>query len=207
MGSPKQARLVWQWWNHLATGIRSRGKRVLNVNLDETSVPILQTATRGNILAVPRPESGKLHPVLHTARACARANFTHVAMICDDSTVQPLLPQVILVGEHVARARDMIELRANLPRNTFVHRLEKGWTNTAMHRHILHLLHDAPAPLTAEYEVILSMDACKVHLSHESITELATTPIHMVIIPAKTTWLLQPLDTHVALSPLSLIHI
>ena len=102
-----------------------------------------------------------------TSRECARANFTHVAMICDDAVIQPLLPQLIIVGERVARARDMPALREALPSNTYLVRLKRGWTNSAVHRMVLALLQDALADRRDEYDVILSMDACTVHLAGE----------------------------------------
>ena len=45
-----EARLVWQWWNHLESLIRAKGKRLLKVNLHETGVPIMQTSTKGNVV-------------------------------------------------------------------------------------------------------------------------------------------------------------
>ena len=158
-----QARLVWQWWNHLESLIRAKGKRVLNVNLDETGVPILQTTTKGNMVPPRLSETTAVRPALATSRDCARANFTHVAMICDDAAIQPLLPQLIIVGERVARARDMPTLRASLPANAYLMRLKRGWTNCVVHQMVLALLRDALAHIRDEYEVILSMDACKVH--------------------------------------------
>ena len=105
--------------------------------------------------------------MLATSRECARANNTHVAIICDDAAMQPLLTQRIIVGERVARARDMPALREALPANTYLVRLKRGWTNSAVHRMVLALLQDALADRRDEYEVILSMDACKVHLTVE----------------------------------------
>ena len=138
-----------------------------------------------------------MRPALATSRDCARANFTHVALICDDTAIQPLLPQLIIVGERVARARDMPTLRASLPANAYLMRLKRGWTNCMVHQMVLALLRDALAHIRDEYEVILSMDACKVHLSGDCVAALVESNVHLVIIPAKTTWLLQPLDTHV----------
>ena len=158
-----EPRLVWQWWYHLESLIRAKGKRVLNVNLDETGVPILQTTTKGNVVAAPLSEATTVRPALATSRDCARANFTHVALICDDAATQPLLPQLIIVGERVARARDMPTLRASFQANAYLMRLKRGWTNCVVHQMVVALLRDALAHIRDEYEVILSMDACKVH--------------------------------------------
>ena len=44
---------------------------------------------------------------------------------------------------------------------------------------------------------ILSMDAVRVHLHDRVILECANWGIRVVVVPARMTWLLQPLDTHV----------
>ena len=71
-----QARLVWQWWNHLESHIRAKGKRLLNVNLDETSVPIMQTSTKGNVVPPRHSEAAGVRPVVATNRECARKLHT-----------------------------------------------------------------------------------------------------------------------------------
>ena len=43
---------------------------------------------------------------------------------------------------------------------------------------------------------ILSMDAVRVHLHDRVILECANWGIRVVVVPARMTWLLQPLDTH-----------
>ena len=44
---------------------------------------------------------------------------------------------------------------------------------------------------------ILSMDTVRVHLHDRVILECANWGIRVVVVPARMTWLLQPLDTHV----------
>ena len=51
-------------------------------------------------------------------------------------------------------------------------------------------------PLSARFQPILLLDACRLHL-HRSLAQVCSQEgIWLVVIPAKLTWLLQPCDTH-----------
>ena len=51
-------------------------------------------------------------------------------------------------------------------------------------------------PLRERYQPLLIFDAVPLHLADEVMRELATAGIWYLVIPARLTWLLQPLDTH-----------
>ena len=101
---------VWQWSNllHVHAPV---GKRVLHINMDETSVKLYQDAGKGMLVARARrlrrtPKS----LVQNVSRRQLRAALTHAAFICDDPTVQPLLPQVLIAGEASMTAAQAAEL-------------------------------------------------------------------------------------------------
>ena len=51
-------------------------------------------------------------------------------------------------------------------------------------------------PLVRRWQPVLVMDACRLHL-HRSLAEACLREgVWLVIVPARLTWLLQPLDTH-----------
>ena len=66
-------------------------------------------------------------PVLLSNETPTRGSFSHVTFICDDPTVQPLLPQVILGNEHVLRKQDLDAVAATLPRNVYLIRGKSSW--------------------------------------------------------------------------------
>ena len=87
---------MWQWF-HFLQGQAPAGRPVLRLNLDETSVRFWYEPRKGlRRDAGDKPRQGFAR---QASRAQLRKAFTHVAIICDDSTLQPYLPQVLLVNE------------------------------------------------------------------------------------------------------------
>ena len=168
------------------------------LNLDETSIPLVQPAgVRGNLLAEGTrwDKSKRLTPALYLPREKQRAHFTYVAIVCDDPTLQPLLPQVLIFSEKQlgkARAR---ELQKAMPPNVFVITQKTAWTNHRVHGRIVRLLGQVLAHFP-ERQPILLQDAAGAHCQPEAVTSCYCAGIWPVFIPALTTWLLQPLDTH-----------
>ena len=103
--STLQATAVWQWWRCLCSHIPS-GKKVLRLNLDETAVRFFYKPSKG--LRTRRTPNHIIHEtraVQHATKGQQRRALTHVAIICDDSELQPQIPQFILGAEHVLSAR------------------------------------------------------------------------------------------------------
>ena len=199
-----EASAVWQWWNYAASRV-PQGKEVLRINMDETSVCLFQSSAKGNVFCTkkrmrqftkePTAEEGAdvVQPVSKTAR---RTCMTHVAFICDQTAVQPLLPQVVIGNCATFHVREWAQLNAQRPANVILVRQQSAWNNTERLKWILRLLGAALRPLAARYQPILLMDACRVHLPECVAQSCASLGIWLVIVPAKLTWLLQPCDTH-----------
>ena len=112
-----------------------------------------------------------------------------------DSRVQPTLPQFILGNEHVLPARCFAALAAACPPNVTLVRRKTGWVDRFVFRRILTVLCDALAPLRSSYQPILLLDAHRVHVMAQTFAICHAAGVWVVVIPARTTWLLQPLDT------------
>ena len=69
---------------------RVQGKRPLLLNLDETSVPVVFTGSKGNIMVHKGARAWHLLPGQKTPKVQTRTFFTHVAVICDDPIWDPL---------------------------------------------------------------------------------------------------------------------
>ena len=85
---------AWQWYNYVEQQICSRAS-LLRINLDETAICTYLGGHRGNtVVSRAQPE------VEHVRLAQRRAYMTHVAMICDNASVQPhlhcILPGLVL---------------------------------------------------------------------------------------------------------------
>ena len=168
----------------------------LLLNLDETAVPLEFTHTRGIIIKRWGGKKIKNMPKQLANRSAVRCFFTHVAIICDDPAVQPLLPQVLFFASRHLSWKNWSEVQTGLPQNVFVRRQVSGWNNTEQHKVILRILKLSLEPMLATMQPILSFDAAPLHLNPEVLELLGELDIWWQLVPKKLTWLLQPLDTH-----------
>ena len=75
-------------------------------------------------------------------------------------------------------------------------RAKSAWVNTAVMMNVLSRLKHSLAHIPNS-QVILLLDSHKAHLN-KNVLELAVSlNIWVLVVPAKLTWLLQPLDAHV----------
>ena len=182
----------WQWHNHLCSAVPS-GKRVLLVNLDETAICAFQGDVKGNVL-VARKTMAAAQRVSHGER---RRFLTHVALLCDDPTVQKLLPRFLIGNEHTILAGGLGALRARCPPNVRLIRQRTAWVTTPLICQVVRALAAALAAHRGTVQVVLAFDACRAHVATPVFTACAAVNIWPLVVPARMTWLLQPLDTHV----------
>ena len=193
---PFQAFAVWRWSNYLHDQCACRGKQPLLINLDETSVPVVFAHVKGNFMVHNGRRAWRPPPRQASGKNEQRTFFTHVGLICNDPAIQPLLPQVIFVGSPGINWAEWSLLVADLPPNVFIKRMPRGWNNADQHKLIIRILGLVLRPFLATRQPILSFDAAKLHLNAEVLHEIYTAHMWYLLIPARLTWLLQPLDTH-----------
>jgi len=184
---------VWQWWNYCHDHVPS-GKTLLNINLDETSVCLFQGQGKGNIFATKKQQGGE--PVQRVPRSKKRCCVTHVGIICDRPELQPLMPQVIVGNEATFKAGEMAALTRRCPPNVRLVRQKSAWNNVALCVKIVRWLRDALAPHLARFQPVLMFDAARLHTARRVLRACSLAGLWVVVVPARTTWLLQPLDTH-----------
>ena len=126
-----------------------------------------------------------------------RAGFTHVALICDDVSLQPRLPQILLGNERLFPAATIAALQGTLAPNIHLWRRKSGWVTKELMLEILKDLCAALGALTATHQVVLLLDTASVHICPKFLRAANRKGIMVQYIPAKLTWLLQPLDTRV----------
>ena len=95
---------MWQMNNYFLDRAQAEGRRVIRINLDETSIPLFPLPRSGVIMATRR---GQDAGVLTVSRGDRRKNITYVAMLADDPQVQATLPQVIIGSQKTFLVRDM----------------------------------------------------------------------------------------------------
>lgn len=189
-----EARACWQWWNYLHAQAPD-GKSVLRINLDETAICLFEGDVKGTVFATKRrPCDGPVHGV---SRGKRRTYMTHVALVCDRSDIQPLLPQTIVGNERTFLVRSMAALRAACPANFRVIRQRSAWNNEVLCVMIIRLLAAALAPYKDTLQPVLFLDTVRLHSTRRVLAACAALGIWPLFVAAKMTGLLQPLDTHV----------
>ena len=86
-----------QWWSYCRAQVPAH-KRILNINLDESSVPVWLGGAAGTVVV--RDSTGQRIPENRASASLSlkRGAVTLVAWICDNTTIQPFLPQIVLVS-------------------------------------------------------------------------------------------------------------
>ena len=163
------------------------GQRIVLLNLDETSLCYARPNSKGLVRAnLPRPSSGG------PKRAPARGCCTLVVTLCDDPTLQPLLPQYVLSNGRWLTKRLVGACRA-LPPQLQVRLSNTSW-NTAVQ--MCEIVTSIRAALPEDVAPVLLMDCASCHLEASVVSLCKRLGMPICPIPPGLTWLLQPADTH-----------
>ena len=163
---------------------------MLRVNLDETAVCIFQGGNRGTIFAA----NTRLRALVEAASTAQRRRYiTHVGMICDRPELQPLLPQFLVCNEATITAAELVAIQAACPPNIRLVRQKSAWTNKALCARIVRALKAALEPHVGDTQVVSVMDAARTHIA--ALGACRAAGIWPLLVSARLTWLLQPLDT------------
>ena len=186
-----KAAASWQWWNYLQSHVPP-GKTPLRINFDETSICLFQGGGKGTVFM-----SRKQHrPKQKVPKERSRQYMTLVAFVCDQPMIQPLLPQHLIGNEYTFPAKQLGMLRSHCPPNVRLTRQKSAWNNEKLCTELLRQLADALLPYLDDYQPILIFDACKVHLVPNVLLYCHALGIWPLVVPARLTWLLQPLDVN-----------
>ena len=189
-------RAAWSWWN-LAELTVSGDKKPLRVNLDETACRLHYEQRAGLVFATgSRVTDQKERLVQDVSTKKRRGGFTHIAMICDDASIQPRLPQILLGNERIFPKSLCQRVRGKLAPNILLWRRKTGWVTKPLMREVLAQLLTSLGELTATHQVILLLDTAPVHICKRFLRQASMKGVIVQYVPAKLTWLLQPLDTH-----------
>ena len=163
----------------------------MRLNLDETSICLFQGSGRGNVFV-----AKKRRVIQFVTKRKRRAFFTHVAVICDRSDLQPCMPQVLVSNERSFPAGAMDRLRRSCPVNVVLIRQKSAWNNNILCARIIRRIAAALGHLRDRYQPVLLLDASRVHCSRAVLSACNACKFWVVIVPPPLTGLLQPLDTH-----------
>lgn len=174
------------------------GKSVLLINLDETAIVWQEASHVGNIVLRKRP--------LGEARAACkgkggskelRSYLTHIGLVCNDTEIQPKLPQILLANRSTVQVGKFDAVRDTLGDNMEVWVARSAWVNSDILCLVLRRLATVLAEVAPDKQIILQLDCFRAHFARTVMELAASLNIWLVYIPSKLTPLLQTCDTHV----------
>lgn len=192
-----QVEALWKWVNMLHEVV-PKGKQILRMNLDETSIKLFQDTGKGFVTASirKRTRSGrKVHR--NVSRGQLRTAFTHVAIICDNTEIQQHLPHILIVSCKAMSEEVYTKLLSSLPPTIKLWRRKSSWMNKDSTCEVIRMLAKALLPYKETHDFFLGLDAARIHLNERVWRQAARCGIFMYCIPASLTWALQPCDVYV----------
>ena len=188
--SKRQVTAYWQWLRFCES--RPRGeKRLLLINLDETSVAFAPNLPSG--LVVTRSRRAARTAI---RKQDTRSNLTYVATVCDDDSMQEHMPHIVITCASKTTRAQMHALRISSRPNVHIWNEEKSsWNNSKLMQRILDLISKAVAG-RQDLQPVLILDVAPCHISREVMRKARSVGVWLVYVPAQVTYLVQPLDTH-----------
>ena len=109
---------MWTWCNYLHSFVPA-GKRVLRVNIDETSIKLDMDSKHGFISAAAKKQD-KHHGLRNrVSKSRPRTAYSYVAVLCDDVALQKMMPQIIIVNCNQCPAAVYEEIKKATSRTTW----------------------------------------------------------------------------------------
>ena len=174
-----------------------RRKRVVHLNLDETSVRLLPAPRPGAIVLEARKRLRTAEPPrLSASKREERGALTQIVIIADDDEVPRALPTIILASERVLTQARGRATAGVLPEGVHLWRGGRGWVTAASMSSMIRLLATCLRPWHDTCRFILTVDTYRAHLSPSVWRTASRAGVGYAMIPASMTWLLQPCDTH-----------
>lgn len=175
----------WRWANFATDQAQELGRPTLWINLDETSLVQHPTNVRGTVVA--KLVAGRdVAPLAHR-RSCV----TLLAAIASKPEVK--LPQLLLCNERQLPQK----LLRVLPERgcVLVWREKSAWVSQSCFRRYLTVLAKHLTTWIHSHTVIVVADVARCHLAPATCAHAQKLGMRMLLVPARATAWLQPLDT------------
>ena len=126
--SALQATAVWTWSNFLHDQV-PEGLTALRVNFDETGIRYFQETRQGHLTeAAQRLRRTPRSLTRLVTKGECRSMMSLATFVCDDATVQAVLPQVLLVNRRLLTEEELAAARLGMPAQMQIWREDKAWT-------------------------------------------------------------------------------
>ena len=190
--------IIYLKWMRYLIDVTLRDKVYVVLNVDETSLNSLVESNGGYVCDVLR-DGGQCAKKPLPKKNRANAKTTLVGVVADQGALQPYLPQVIM-PKYTQKASPPAWLRASYAQQGFPLQYWHGTSGTSTPQTFirwLSVVRSAVHSFNEDIWILLIMDCHSTHLDLRVLRHLGRLGILTVIVPAKLTWLLQPLDVYV----------
>ena len=191
----KRSTLFIRWSRWLMERVL-RNKNAVVVNIDETGMADVKDGKLGMVVA--RRLQSSLNNTASASRR-SRPRCTLLAAMAASETVQCHLPQFFLPkkrGEaRPTKAVQQVFAETDGPIEAW--HGSSGFVTTDVMLHYFTTLRRSVTRAVPGAVVVVVLDAAPVHLNRRVIRHARRLGLHLLIVPGRMTWMLQPLDTHV----------
>ena len=187
-----QVKHFHNWSDFLQQQAVTAGKKPLLVNMDETAVQMTAESSKGLIVSK-RWWGQKMKPSQNISRGSRRRMVTHCCMTTTESSIQPKLPQIFVGNHKCFTPASMASIQPHAPPNVKFWRKKSSWMTAELICELLLELYSVVSELVG-WQCILVLDCASVHIARKVAKKAKELGIWLLFVPAKTTWLLQPLD-------------
>ena len=194
---PLEALASWQWNNFLESRA-PWNKKIIHMNLDETSCRLCGETNKGAVaIGQNRSRKDALQGEHRASLSARRAAITLVATVCDDTEIQRELPQIVIGSEKVVLQTVCHTLNADPVGRVYCLRQKSAWLNSSLMSTIIKLIGKTLEKFISTHYFILNMDACPMHCTQEVARACNRAKLHLCLVPASMTGVMQVCDTHV----------
>jgi hypothetical protein len=186
----------FQWVNY-ASASAPAARPPLFINADETSLAYGFVGAEGTVICAKFIPKEIRQATENASTDQTHGHITYMAMVTHDTSIQPLLPQVLIGNERRFSVSLLREVQHQIPRNVTLLRRPSAWNCHEVMRKIISLLVQALGDLVSKRSVILLLDVHRSHTHPSIFAHARRLGARLIYIPAKLTFLLQPCDTHV----------
>lgn len=173
------------------------------LNCDESNV-IMDVHKRVGVLVRRGDVRG---PYFADETSNPRGSFTILAWISSIPEVQKELDQFFIVSKKLMSQAAFAALQPLLEESTHLWRLDSAWLNSHVFIACLKAVSNTLQRWRERYNFVIVLDCASIHTNVEVLRAARILRLPLVFFPRHSTWLLQPLDTHVFRSLKSKIRI
>ena len=186
----RQVTAYWKWLRYTESR-GCGGKKLLRINLDETSVSFGPEMRSGLIVVRSSQAARSL-----VRKQDTRTNITYVAVICDEPALQEAMPHFIIGSASNVTLAQMAGLKQTDRRNVHIWRnQQKAWNNHFLMQRILAKISESVAH-RQDVQPVVIVDCAPCHIHKAVLQKARSLGIWLIFVPSYVTSLLQPLDTH-----------